>query len=53
MGKLVKLLNHRDFIILLSFIAGLLLGEKIRFLSQISMITLGIVMVAATSGFSF
>lgn len=51
--KFIRLLNHRDFVIGLAIVFGLIFGDKARMLSDISVYTLSLVMVVATSGFSF
>ena len=53
MQGLLKILNHRDFVLTLALVVGLLMGEKTRFLAEISVYTLALVMVFATTGFSF
>lgn len=53
MQKIFSIINHRDFVLSLALVAGLLLGEHTRPLAEISVITLALVMVFATTGFSF
>jgi BASS family bile acid:Na+ symporter len=53
MQKILSIINHRDFVLTLALIVGLVLGEKTRPLAEISVITLAVVMVFATTGFSF
>lgn len=53
MNKLIKIINHRDFVLTLALIVGLIMGERSRFLAEISVYTLALVMVFATTGFSF
>jgi len=53
MRRLFQILNHRDFILTLALATGLVIGEHSRFLAEISVYTLGVVMIFATSGFSF
>ena len=53
MQKLLKTINHRDFVLILALVVGLALGDKSRFLAGISVYTLAFVMVFATTGFSF
>lgn len=53
MQKILSIINHRDFVLGLALVAGLLLGEHTRPLAEISVISLAIVMVFATTGFSF
>ncbi len=53
MQKALAILNHRDFVLSLALVLGLLLGEHTRFLADHSVISLALVMVFATSGFSF
>lgn len=53
MGKLLLIINHRDFVLSLALVAGLILGERTRPLAEISIYTLAFVMVFATTGFSF
>ncbi len=49
----IKILNHRDFVLTLSLVAGLILGDSIEFLSEISLYLLMLAMVASTVNFSF
>jgi bile acid:Na+ symporter, BASS family len=53
MSKIFTIVNHRDFVLSLALITGLILGERTRPLAEISVITLAFVMVFATTGFSF
>ncbi len=53
MQKLLSVLNHRDFVLSLALVSGLILGEHTRPLAEISVFTLAFVMVFATTGFSF
>ncbi len=53
MDSILRIVNHRDFVLLLALVSGLLLGERTRPLAEISMWSLGLVMVFATTGFSF
>ncbi len=53
MQKLLSILNHRDFVLSLALVVGLILGEHTRPLAEISVFTLAFVMVFATTGFSF
>ncbi len=53
MHKFLSIVNHRDFVLSLSVVVGLLLGENSRFLADISLYTLMLAMVAATIKFSF
>lgn len=53
MNKWIKILNHRDFVLTLALIVGLVMGERVQFLAEISVYTLALVMVFATTGFSF
>lgn len=51
--KVRKIVNHRDFVLSLAIITGLVFGKGTEFLSNISLYALALVMVAATSGFTF
>lgn len=51
--KAGKILNHRNFVLSLAIVTGLILGKQTEFLSDISTWTLALVMVASTSGFTF
>ncbi len=53
MQKLFAIINHRDFVLTLALVTGLILGEHTRPLAEISVYTLALVMVFATTGFSF
>ncbi len=53
MNALLKIVNHRDFVLILALVVGFLLGERTAILAEISIWTLGLVMVFATTGFSF
>ncbi len=53
MQKTLKVLNHRDFVLSLAVVVGLILGEHSRFLAEISMYTLMAAMVASTISFTF
>lgn len=53
MHKVLKTLNHRDFVLSLSVVVGLLLGETTSFLADISLYTLMAAMVASTISFTF
>ncbi|MFP4468429.1 MAG: bile acid:sodium symporter family protein [Bacteroidales bacterium] len=53
MSVILRIVNHRDFVLILALVVGLLLGERTEPLAEISMWTLGLVMVFATTGFSF
>jgi bile acid:Na+ symporter, BASS family len=53
MPKILRIINHRDFVLSMALVTGLLLGEHSRPLAEISVITLALVMVFATTGFSF
>ena len=53
MQKLLSILNHRDFVLSLALVVGLILGEHTRPLAEISVYTLAFVMIFATTGFSF
>jgi len=53
MQKILKIINHRDFVLSLAIIAGLLLGESTYFLSEISLYTLMLAMISSTIDFSF
>ncbi len=51
--KLTSIINHRDFVLSLALITGLIMGEYTRPLAEISIYSLAFVMVFATTGFSF
>ncbi|MFW5778040.1 MAG: hypothetical protein ACOCW7_02610 [Bacteroidota bacterium] len=53
MKKLLLIINHRDFVLTLALVLGLVLGDKTLFLAEISVPVLALVMVFATTGFSF
>ena len=53
MKKLLSVINHRDFVLTLALVLGLMLGEKTLFLAEVSVPVLALVMVFATTGFSF
>jgi bile acid:Na+ symporter, BASS family len=53
MQKILAIVNDRDFVLSLALVLGLALGEHTRPLAELSVFTLGLVMVFATSGFSF
>ncbi len=53
MQKLLSVINHRDFVLSLALVLGLALGEKTLFLAEVSVPVLALVMVFATTGFSF
>jgi len=53
MVKFLAFINHRDFVLTLALVMGLILGEHTRPLAEISVVTLAVVMVFATTGFSF
>lgn len=53
MERLLKVVNHRDFVLILAIVVGLSLGGRTRFLADISVYTLALVMVFSTTGFSF
>ena len=53
MNVILRIVNHRDFVLILALVVGLLLGELTEPLAEISMWTLGLVMVFSTTGFSF
>lgn len=53
MQRVLKIINHRDFVLTLALVVGLFMGEKSGFLAEISIYTLALVMVFATTGFSF
>lgn len=53
MKKLVQVINHRDFVLVLALLVGFVLGERTQPLAEISMWTLALVMVFSTTGFSF
>jgi bile acid:Na+ symporter, BASS family len=52
MQKFLSIINHRDFVLSLALVMGLILGEYTRPLAEISVVTLALVMVFATTGFS-
>jgi predicted Na+-dependent transporter len=53
MRRLLNIINHRDFVLILALVCGFALGERSRPLAEISMYSLALVMVFATTGFSF
>jgi len=53
MNVFLRIINHRDFVLILALVAGLVLGQRTEPLAEISMWTLGLVMVFSTTGFSF
>ena len=53
MGKIIKVLDNRDFVLSLSVVVGLIVGESVKFLADISIYTLMLAMVASTINFSF
>ncbi len=53
MKRLLNIINHRDFVLILALVTGFLLGERTRPLAEISIWPLGLVMVFATTNFSF
>lgn len=53
MQRVLQILNHRDFILTLALVTGFVIGDHSRFLAEISVYILGVVMIFATTGFSF
>jgi len=53
MRRVLQILNHRDFILTLALVTGFVIGDHSRFLAEISVYTLGVVMIFSTTGFSF
>jgi len=53
MHTILRFLNHRDFVLTLALVLGFVLGERLKLLAELSVYSLGVVMVFATSGFSF
>lgn len=51
--KALKIINHRDFVLSLAIVTGMIAGDRTSFLADHSLLVLGLVMLAATSGFSF
>ncbi len=51
--RILKVINHRDFVLFLAILCGFLLGERTKFLSEISVWVLALVMVFSTISFSF
>jgi len=51
--RFFALLNHRDMVLLLAIASGLLFGRHTRFLGEISVGILTMIMVFSTIGFSF
>ncbi|MFW6019887.1 MAG: bile acid:sodium symporter family protein [Bacteroidales bacterium] len=51
--KVSKIVNHRDFVLSLAIVSGLIFGKGTEFLSDISIYALAVVMIAATSRFTF
>jgi bile acid:Na+ symporter, BASS family len=53
MKGILKIVNHRDFVLVLAIVVGLSLGERTKFLADMSVYSLALVMVFSTTGFSF
>lgn len=53
MYKVLQIINHRDFVLTLALVSGLILGEKTTPLAEVSVPVLAFVMVFATTGFTF
>jgi bile acid:Na+ symporter, BASS family len=53
MQKILSVINHRDFVLTLALVVGLVMGDRTRILAETSVLTLAMVMVFATTGFSF
>jgi bile acid:Na+ symporter, BASS family len=53
MQRILSVVNHRDFVLSLALVTGLILGERTRPLAEISIYSLALVMIFATTGFSF
>lgn len=53
MKRLLHILNHRDSVLVMALVFGLIMGERTRPLADISMWSLALVMVFSTTGFSF
>lgn len=53
MQKVLNIINHRDFILALALVAGLILGDKTRLISDFSIWILSVIMVFALTSFSF
>jgi len=53
MEKLLRIVNHRDFVLILALVVGFALGEHAQPLAEMSMWSLALVMVFSTTGFSF
>ncbi len=53
MRKALNIFNHRDFVLILALITGLVLGERTRIISDFSIWFLAIIMVFALTSFSF
>lgn len=53
MQKLLNILNHRDFVLILALIVGLVLGERTKLISDFSIWILALIMVFALTSFSF
>ena len=53
MKQILRVINHRDFVLLLAILCGLLLGDRTKLLADLSVYSLALVMVFSTTGFSF
>jgi bile acid:Na+ symporter, BASS family len=53
MQKILKILNHRDFVLSLAIVAGMILGDRTEFLADISLYVLMLAMISSTISFSF
>ncbi|MFO7789336.1 MAG: hypothetical protein R6V32_02090 [Bacteroidales bacterium] len=53
MRKILKILNHRDFVLSLAIVAGMILGERTEFLADMSLYILMLAMISSTIAFSF
>ena len=53
MRKVLNIINHRDFVLILALITGLILGERTRLISDFSIWILAIIMIFALTSFSF
>lgn len=53
MKRILNIVNHRDSVLVMALVFGLIMGERIRPLADISMWSLAFVMVFSTTGFTF
>lgn len=53
MKRILNIVNHRDSVLVMALVFGLIMGERTRPLADISMWSLAFVMVFSTTGFTF